>query len=320
MKKIGSILIAGTMLFAMCTSSMAAFSDMPGGDDGVVLQKAVDNGLIQGFEDGTVQPATPITRAQMATIMSRAMNATATADISAFGDVNADDWFYDAMSKAVAMEAFKGDDKSNLNPNNTISRQEAMIVLSRIFDMPQADASVLNTFSDGEAVASWAVKEVSSVCAGGYLAGVTELRPSQPMTRLEFAQIMDKIVKQYIDEDGEYNEVSGNVLVRAQNVKLTGVKGNVNIYTGDGVKGTVEFTDCDADNVIIRGGTAVINSGAHTRVRAIGEDTVIELKVPASQILKTKPDGTKNPVFAKPGKGWLKQPAVVIESDQITSK
>ena len=302
MKKIMSILIAGVMLLVMSVSVFAAFPDMPAGEDGAVLQRAVDNGLISGFEDGTIQPNTPITRAQMATIMSRALNATDTADLSKFVDVKTNDWYYDAMSKAVAMEAFKGDDKSRLNPNNTITRQEAMIVLSRIFDMPKAEVSVLNSFSDCSNVSVWAMKEVSSVCAGGYLAGVTELRPLQPMTRLEFAQIMDKIVTRYIDEDGEYTDVSGNVLVRAQNVKLTNVKGT-NVYTGDGVKGTVEFTGCDLKDVIIRGGSATINSGAYERIRAIGNGTHIYLKEKTASLLKKLADRTTGSVYAKPGKG-----------------
>ncbi len=313
MKKIFSLLVAGVLTFAMSVSSFAAFPDMPAGEAGAVLQRAVDNGLISGFEDGTVQPDTPITRAQMATIMSRAMNATDAADLSKFVDVDADDWFFDAMSKAVAMEAFKGDDKSRLNPNNTITRQEAMIVLSRIFDMAPASASALNAFPDGGTVASWAIKEVSSVCAGGYLAGVSELRPLQPMTRLEFAQIMDKIVAQYIDADGEYTAVNGNVLVRAQNVKFTGVKNNVNVYTGDGVKGNIEFSDCDFNDVIIRGGTAVMNSGAYSRIRAIGTKTYIDLKVTPSKLMKVGADGKTGKIYGKPGKGVVKQPPVEID-------
>ena len=80
MKKITAMILSAAMIFVMSTGVFAAFSDMPQGADGEVIQKAVDNGLIAGFEDGTVQPATAITRAQMATIMSRAMKAQEKAD------------------------------------------------------------------------------------------------------------------------------------------------------------------------------------------------------------------------------------------------
>ena len=133
------------------------------------------------------------------------------------------------------------------------------------------------------------------------------------MTRLEFAQIMDKIVTQYIDADGEYTAVGGNVLVRAQNVKFTGVKNNVNVYTGDGVKGNIEFTDCDFNDVIIRGGTAVMNSGAYSRIRAIGTKTYIDLKVTPSKLMKVGADGKTGKIYGKPGKGVVKQPPVEID-------
>ena len=221
------------------------------------------------------------------------------------------------MSKAVAMGAFKGDDKSRLNPNNTITRQEAMIVLSRIFDMSQTkNYDVLNTFPDCNDVASWALAEVNSVVAEGYLEGESGIRPFQPMTRLEFARIMDRIVSQYIDVDGEYAAVSGNVLVRAQNVKFTGIKG-VNIFVGDGVKGVVELTDCDADDVIIRGGTVVVNSGLYGRIRAIGNQTVIDLKVKSDKLLKKDASGKVEKIYAKPGKGIVKQPVEMITPEEI---
>ena len=82
MKKLTATIMIVAMLFLMSVNSFAAFTDMPQGEDGAVLQKAVDNGLIQGFEDNTVRPQTPITRAQMATIMSRAMKTVEKADKS----------------------------------------------------------------------------------------------------------------------------------------------------------------------------------------------------------------------------------------------
>ena len=282
MKKIISLMCALVMVLSMTASAFAAFSDMPGGDAGVVLQKAVDNGLITGFEDGTIQPATPITRAQMAAIMTRAMNAQKTADLTAFVDVKEGDWYFDAMSKAVAMGAFKGDTNSCLNPNNTITRQEALIVLSRIFDMPPTTSSAIESFADWRSVSSWALKEVKRVAAGGYLDGVTNLRPLDPMTRLEFAQIMDKIVGAYVDAGGEYTSLpAANVLIRANGVNLKGVKGAKNVYYGDGVEGNIAVTDCEIENLVVRGGKAVVSGGNLDRVRAVSSGVI---SVPAIEM------------------------------------
>ena len=314
MKKVLSTVLTVAMVAFMSLSAVAAFSDMPEGVDGEVLQKAVDNGLIAGFEDGTVQPATPITRAQMATIMSRAMRAEEKADITAFTDVKEGDWYYDAMAQAVSMGAFKGDDQNCLNPNNTITRQEAFIVLSRIFDLPEQNETVLDKYADASSVASWAKKEVSAVAGGGYADSDTDLRPLDAMTRLEFAKVMDKLVTLYIDKEGEYTSLpDGNVLVRAENVIFKGITFSKAIFIGEGVKGNTEFTDCVMERIIIRGGRGVLNSGTYTNVRAIGNNTQIELKKKPSQLVKIYEDGTTGRIYAQSGKAVIILPQIEVE-------
>ncbi len=306
MKKISMLVLTLGVILLVSVSAFAAFPDMPQGADGEVLQKAVDNGLINGFEDGTIQPQTPITRAQMAAIMSRAMNAEEAADLSAFVDVKAEDWYYDAMAKAVYMDAFKGDDQSRLNPNNTISRQEAFIVLCRIFDVPDTDKNALSKYSDGTQVASWAAVETRSIAAAGYMGNISAIRPLDAMTRLEFAQIMDKIVANYIDKDGEYSSLpDGNVLVRAKNVSFKGVKTDDVVFIGDGVKENIDFTDCVIERLVIRGKKATMNSGTYTWIRAIGRGTEVYLMKNPLDLVKKFPDGTTGKFYAAPKKAVL---------------
>lgn len=315
MKKFAVTVFAAMTALTMSVNAFAAFSDMPTGNDGAIIQKAVDNGLISGFEDGTVQPNGAITRAQMATIMARAMMAEEKADIASFSDVSAGEWYYDAMAQAVSMGAFKGDDKNCLNPNNTITRQEAFIVLSRIFDLPNVGTSAIEKYSDAGSVAAWALDEVCSIAGGGYADSETLLRPLDAMTRLEFATVMDKIVSQYIDKDGEYQTMGeGNVLVRAANVTFKGVKSDKTVFIGDGVKGTVSFTDSTIERIIVRGGRATVNSGTYTDVRAIGNNTQIELKKNPSELLKKSDDGSLiGKFYAKSGKGVIILPGLNVE-------
>lgn len=305
MKKITMLALILALIFSLSVNSFAAFSDMPQGADGEVLQRAVDNGLLEGFEDGTVQPNTPITRAQMATIFARAMKAEDKADISQFVDVKPEDWFYESMQKAVSMGAFKGDDKAQLNPNNSITRQEAFIVLYRIFNIPDSREGIVDNHSDGHLVADWAKKETSALVTY-CLEDVNYIRPLEPMTRLEFAQLMDKIVTTYIDKEGEYTSLpEGNVLIRANNVNLKGVVNNGTIYIGDGVTTKVNFDNSTCERVVIRGKSASFNSGQYGKVYAIGMGTRVYITRNPFELVKTYADGTLGFFHAAPGRGVL---------------
>ena len=304
--KLLSCIVVISMILSV--GAFAAFSDMPDGEKGAVIDRAVKNGLLTGFEDGTVRPDAPITRAQMATIMTRALNATAEADLSAFGDVNANDWYYSAMAKAVYMEAFKGDG-ANLNPNNNITRQEAMIVLSRIFDMPFSTMEVIDSYDDGNKVSVWAKNEVSRVITEGYVEKGGKLRPLDPMTRYEFAELIDNIITTYITEDGEYSAKdipAGNILVKANNVSLNGVK-NDRIFISDGVSGKVTLNGCEIERIVVRGGQCVLASGKYSVARAIGAGSTVNI------INLFKNGGMIEEVYGKPGKGTVFMPSANVD-------
>ena len=127
MKKILALILV--CLMSVSTVAFAAdFSDVEGHWAINAISNAAENGLITGSE-GRFYPDDNMTRAEMATIVVRAFGATEDADISEFTDVLPTDWFYASMSKAVAMGAFNGSD-GKLNPENSITRQEAFVVLS----------------------------------------------------------------------------------------------------------------------------------------------------------------------------------------------
>lgn len=308
MKNIMKIAAVICIIFAMVSASaLAAFTDMPAGEAGAIVERAVANGLLTGFEDSTFRPNDPITRAQIATILSRVYKPKYTADISSYVDVLPSDWHYDAMSKGVAMGAFKGS-YNMLNPNQNITRQEALIVLARMFDLPEAPLSALTCYSDAITIATWAKLEVARVVAGGYVETTGAFRPTDPMTRLEFATVMDKLVTSYITVDGEYNAANfpkGNVLIQADNVTLSGITSENVIYIADGVQGKVTFNDCTLDSVIVRGGECVVNSGKYGQFRAIGANTKVVLHKMPQELVKEYPDGSTGVFYGKPGYGLI---------------
>lgn len=280
MKRIFAVLTICIMLLS-AVAYASEFVDMPDDWSTAAIENAVKNGLMTG-SDGHVYPNNNMTRAEMATIMVRACGATNDADISAFTDVTSADWFYDSMSRAVAMGAFNGSD-NKLNPNNNITRQEAFVVLSRVFGLDtneKIDVSVIDTFKDGNQVADWARSGVAAIISKGYVGGADGyLNPTANITRAEFAVVMDRLVKYYID-DPEITILpsDGNVMIRVGGLKIESAVTDKMVVIGDGV-GTSEMSMVNAemtDAFVVRGGTKVMIDGKFDSIKIIMPKITVE--------------------------------------------
>ena len=294
-----SLVLIFVFAAAFATVSYADFTDMP--EDAtakIALETAVENKLLTGYETGEIKPYDNIKRAEMAAIIVRAFGAENEADISNFADMNTSQWFYDEMSKAVAMEVFQGDGL-NLNPESYITYQEAFEVLARVFDLqpkydvellkyrleliderPMIKYEALDKFTDGATVAEWAKPTTTSIVEGGYWNPEDlMLRPTEPISRVNFAILMNNIVTTYINEPGTYDSLpAGNVLIRSNDVTINTFNSSAsNIFIGDGVSGVVSLGEAvNVDKLVIRGGKTVLN-GTYNLVRVIGHNCVTDI-------------------------------------------
>ena len=292
MKRFGFLLLAICVLFA--GTVYADFPDMPEGEKAkTAITNAVSNGILSGYEDGTLRPDAPITRAEMASIITRVFGVTKASNASVFSDVSTDAWYYNAVSNAYAMGAFSGDENMRMNPNNNITFQETFTVLSQVFDLlppytvvegdvdtnslseniayvaPNSrhlksrlyDVSVLSTRSDTLGTADWAKVFVAGVIANGGCDGIT-IAPTEYIKRVEFAIVMDNIIKNYIDEAGTYSELpKGNTMIRCDGVLLDKVSTDSDIYIADCVgQGRVGMDSIKAKRLIVRGCASPVDS------------------------------------------------------------
>jgi len=271
LKKTTLCALAALTITAGTGAYAATFSDMPSGQMGLAIENAVNNGLIGGYEDGTVKPNEPITRAQMATIITRAFGTKDNADVS-FGDVTDNAWYKDAVEKAVYMGAFKGDEKGNFNPENNITFQETYTVLARVFQyeprkvivkgeakwIPAVDDNALSAFADANSVADWAKDYAKALVANGGYTGINgKLQGTAQISRGQFAMIMDELVSLYIDQAGTYTTGFGEgaVVVRSGDVVIDGINTTKNIIVGYGVESKTEIKNIKSTaTVVVLGG------------------------------------------------------------------
>lgn len=281
-KRLLGVLLCIVMLIGICPlASLAAetqngvqtFSDMPDNWSTAALQNAVANGLLEGAE-GKILPNDNLTRAQMAAVIVRSFGTSVKGDISAFSDVKASNWFAGDVAKAYQMGVIEGSD-GKMNPNSAITRQEVFVIIARALKL-QPSETINKTFTDENKISAWARGEVYALVNAGYINGENgKLNPRDLITRAQFAQVLDNIIKQYINEAGEVTAVSaGNVMVNVPSVTLKDLIINGDLIIGDGV-GDGEVT---LDNVTVTG-RMVVRGGGENSIIVKGSSSVANVIV-----------------------------------------
>ncbi|MEG1578834.1 MAG: S-layer homology domain-containing protein, partial [Oscillospiraceae bacterium] len=273
MKKVFcTALLAVLLTVSAVAATPADFSDFPAPEHWAhgALTRGVENGLLNGRTADTLVPQGEMSRSEMATILNRAFGATVEADITGMTDVSPEAWYFHEMAKAAQMQTFQGTGGKTMEPERPITRQEAFTVFARALLLKLDPAAPgLQTYSDSDKIAAWAKPAVSAMVAAGYVEGYDgKLSPLAPITRAEFAQLMDKTVKHYLTETNVTTNWDGAVMVR-QGTTFTDLTIDGNLIIGDGV-GEAEIV---LKNVKVAGKLIIRGGGEHS-VRFVGNTTI----------------------------------------------
>ncbi|WP_221414169.1 immunoglobulin-like domain-containing protein [Paenibacillus sp. 598K] len=172
-------------------------------------QKAVnDMGarmVIEGTGDGLFSPDRDITRAEFATILVQALGLKLEEGATAFVDVNTSDWYSRAINTAYTYQLVQGYEDGTFRPQDKITREQAMTMLSRAMAMTGLKAqlseswgdTLLHAFEDASDVSDWAGRSVADSVQAGLVTGrsAAELAPKAFITRAEVATIMQRLLQ-----------------------------------------------------------------------------------------------------------------------------
>lgn len=87
--------------------------------------------LVSGYGDGTFRPDNTVTRAEFAAMLAAALNLSG-GGTSAFTDVSAGAWYAGSVSAMAAKGFLAGYEDGTFRPDNTITYQEMVTVLSSV--------------------------------------------------------------------------------------------------------------------------------------------------------------------------------------------
>ncbi len=202
-----------------------------------VIRKWVSQGLAKGYGDGRFGPNDSITRAEFVTLLNRIFGYTEKSDKS-FPDVKADAWYAGEIAKAYQAGIIGGDNKGNMNPEAVISRQEAVVILTRAFSLTGNHIDAALKYTDVHQIADWALGAVGTMTMKDYVTGRPGnlFAPKASLTRCEAVKMIDNVMGELINASGTYTRVvPGNMVVSSPGVTLKDTYIAGDLYLTEGI-------------------------------------------------------------------------------------
>jgi hypothetical protein len=263
------------LVFTAFSSAYAAtsVSDVKGHWAESQINDWTAKGLIAGYPDGSFKPDNSITRAEFIALVNRSFGFTAMDTVS-FSDLNASDWEYADVQKAVKAGFITGYEDQTLRPNNQISRQEIASIVLRLLNLsPNEDGTSI--FTDAATFPSWSKGAIGAVAAATIMKGYEDssFRPTRSTTRAEAVITLIGALKAaavVYDQAGTYGPttgtttVNGSVEVKVPGVVLQNMVINGNLILSAGI-GTGDVT---LKNVTVKG-TTIVNGGGANSIHAV---------------------------------------------------
>lgn len=200
-KKILSLILALSLGFIL-PAAAAGFADVADNDwFADAVNWAVERKITSGTSATAFSPNSICTRGEIITLLWRFAGSPAPAVSGSVSDINADDYFYQAVLWAKGQNMFDG---NAFRPNEACTRLMAVEFMWKEAGAPAAKSSITFKDVDCDAV-HWAIKQ--QLTAG---IGTGKFGPDQTCTRAQIVKFLyqdfynNRITGTYIREDGRY--------------------------------------------------------------------------------------------------------------------
>lgn len=157
--------------------------------------------IVQGTADNSFTPDNPITRAEFAALLVRALGIPASGKAVSYRDVTHDDWFSGAVGAASAAGLVDGFEDGSFKPQALITREQMAVMLARALKAagkPQTGAAAgLASYSDKHKVSAWAQDALRHALETGIIGGMTDttLEPAQHASRAQAAVMLKRLLQ-----------------------------------------------------------------------------------------------------------------------------
>lgn len=243
-KRILCSLLAVLLLISVPAFADMSFTDLPGDHWAYsVVEKLVNDGTVNGFEDNTFRPSGTVTRAQFVKMMGEGSVLRE----SDFSDLPADHWAY-----KYAMTSEMDVINNKFLPDQAITREETIVLLFKRAGSPEENAApaIITNQAKNKAAVSWAYNNGIMIGDDG-----VNLRLDKTLSRAEAAAL----------------------IVRARETDFTAANQNfTEVADGELLKRIFEsFTIFDDDRAYSENAAVTVGELSRAALRIINDQTDI---------------------------------------------
>lgn len=161
------------------------------------VKTLANDGVVGGYDDGTFLPNKNVTRAEYIKMIVGMFDLEESRE-NIFADVAEDAWYKEYVEKALAAGLIEGDG-GNFNPDATITRQDAAVILHRL-GIAAGDVEI--SFADEASVSDYAKDAVESLASAGIINGSDgNFNPKNAITRAETAAILCRAAETGLEKE-----------------------------------------------------------------------------------------------------------------------
>ncbi|MDD3653445.1 MAG: S-layer homology domain-containing protein [Desulfotomaculaceae bacterium] len=185
-------LLIGLVLFFTGTALAAMPSDIQGHWAEQQIKDGINQGLIEGYPDGSFKPDNYITRAEFITLVNRYYGFNEMEQIN-FSDVSQIDWFYEEIARAAKAGFISGYPDGSMKPNNFITREEAAAILYVLHNLKAPEnLDAIEKFDDAHLIPAWSKEYLAALVANCLMYGYPDntIRPARFISRAETIVIL----------------------------------------------------------------------------------------------------------------------------------
>jgi len=178
------------------------FGDIKKNPNKEAIEALAAREIINGMSEKEFQPEGNMTRAQFATIVVKALGFTPKTN-SKFKDVAAKAWYAGYVGTANTYGIVNGISDTEFNPEGTITRQEAAVMVARAAKLCGMDTAmsesaqndILCDYMDYRTIASWA-KEAMAWCYWNEILNPDDMNvePKREILRCEVAEMLYRML------------------------------------------------------------------------------------------------------------------------------